>query len=786
MLLAKSGTFLALLLNFWLCSVKVKVGSWPCSHEQLVFSTISFFSDAVPTGLLITFINTDPILLKHPCPNVFDGGISPAIYLGKNVFVSFDRFESSLLPVSIPSHFTTSPARASAAIFVQTKRMVLVINGEVFIYYYRRWDTWAKAIGINNPVTELSNSHCCYAPQDPVCNEISNLVLAYDTGSLASESQIFYSKDGGYTFQSFLSRPYRDGQLLGVYNFASSSEIGMFLNQSENSSVTYYFTYGNLEYMRDETGTPFEIDIHENEELLMIHPPGLRGFIMLSTEDVFVSSSNNGLTTEEIKVLPRDSYRNTSLPEHDVGVCFVAATSTEVAVLTKNQLFYGSLHMTFSQLVHLGENNTTSPCDVLMFENTGTVSIIRPVQSNTTAYFRFQKCTINIQARLMTLQPPLEPCPVEILSGNFHNKMYYIDMKQELYFNVTFVPKPGTGAHPYVTVSNPHVLAFQAQVVQDGYSNDGNPKYSLQIKLIEQQFSGMSHQDFQNNSRYRKLSSITVDIYNKGIFCIDMHPLTALIAMDCPPKKHIRIVRTTTVCSKGLFEKRLLQNFTYSIDRNVYDPMFRGRKRLAQEDLHVTYEYDVWGCPLLIYYDSPWLPLLELWDNDKFVEYIPADFVLLEINGMHNYDYLLTEVEANCMSQAQNWITQMNSDRELDLNTTWTRINYESCKVPRGNDSLPSASTKYQVLNKNEKNRILFPQYNGIYVFKVIVVDTLYSYCELTTVFSVYVHGALPKSHINAGKTLVSFLVLIFGSMLMVYYFPKLLKENARMKSVWS
>uniref|UniRef100_A0A8D2J1W7 Cation channel sperm-associated auxiliary subunit delta n=1 Tax=Varanus komodoensis TaxID=61221 RepID=A0A8D2J1W7_VARKO len=610
------------------------------------------------------------------------GGISPAIYLGKKVFVSLDSFESSLLPLAIPMKLTTSPAMISAAVFVHTSRLLLAINGQVFLYFYKKWKSWKKALGINNPVTELSNYDCCYAPEDPVCSKISYVVLAYDTGSLASKSQIFYSEDGGYMFKSLLSRPHTDGKLLGVYNFASSSEIGMLLNSIEaNSTTAYFFTYGNVKYMKNETSTPFQLDVNAKEKILSLQPPGLRGFIVFSSRNIFLSSSNNGLTSAKINVLRTDSYRNTSLPEHEHGVCFVAATSTEVAVLTIKQLFYGSLEMASNQMVHLGKrNNTETPvsCQVLMFEDTGKLSVIHPVSGNGSVYFHFQKCTIDVQSRLMSLRPPLEPCPVEILSGNFHNNMYYIDMKQVLYFNVTFVPKPGTGAQPYVTVSNPHVLAFQAQLVEDGHTYDGNTKYNLQIKLIEQQFSGMAHRDFQNNSRYGKLSSITVDIYNKGIFCIDMHPLTALIAADCPPKKHIKIVKTTNACSRGLFEQSLLLNFTYSVDRNVYDPMF--------------------------------------------------------------------QVDANCISRAQNWTTLLNAP-EAKPDSAWTRYNYESCKVPRGNDSLPSASAKYQVLNKNERNRIVFSQYNGIYVFKVIVVDTLYSYCELTTIFSVYVHGFGTKSH---------------------------------------
>uniref|UniRef100_A0A8D2J3T2 Cation channel sperm-associated auxiliary subunit delta n=1 Tax=Varanus komodoensis TaxID=61221 RepID=A0A8D2J3T2_VARKO len=648
------------------------------------------------------------LLSSHLSPD-----LPPAVYLGEKVFLSLDGFESSLLPLTIPSHLMTPPAVVSSAIFIKGARLLLVVNEKVYLYFYRTWRSWKRSEGIDGPVTEITNIDCCFSMKDPICREVGHTVIAYKQGDPASHSNIFFSKDGGYSFDKiFSTQGY--SSVIGVYNFVSLSQVAVLLNTTMGSKKSSYFTYGGTQYMQNQKGSLFCLETCQNETVISLIPPGLRGFIILWTKDSFMFSFNNGLTVDPITVHPTEKYRNKSLPLHGNGLCNVAVNKNEIAAITSNlKLFYGSLDIVSTKVVHIGDkggNDTVGGCEVLMFVGTGMFVIFHPVPSRESEYYNFQKCTINVQDALMSLRPPLEPCPVEILSGSFHNKMYYIDMKQELHFNVTFVPKPGARAHPYVTVSNPHVLAFQARLVQDGHTYNGNTKYSLQIRLLQQQFSGMAHQHFRDDIYEGRLSTITVDIYNKGIFCIDMHPLTALIAVDCPPKKHIKIVKTTNACSKGLFKHIILQNnFSYSIDRNVYDPMFR--------------------------------------------------------------------VDANCISRAQNWTTLLNAP-EAKPDSAWTRYNYESCKVPRGNDSLPSASAKYQVLNKNEKNRIVFPQYNGIYVFKVIVVDTLYSYCELTTVFSVYVHGALPKSHINAGKTLVSFLVLIFGTMLMVYYFPKLLKEN--------
>uniref|UniRef100_A0ACB8FDS2 Uncharacterized protein n=1 Tax=Sphaerodactylus townsendi TaxID=933632 RepID=A0ACB8FDS2_9SAUR len=517
--------------------------------------------------------------------------------------------------------------------------------------------------------------------------------------------------------------------------------------------------------MNNRTGVFFSLRAYKNENILTITPPGLRGFIMVWTKNDLVFSFNHGLTLEPISVLPTEKYVNHSLPKHEKGICNVAVTSNEVAALTKNhKLFYGTLDILSTKMVLIGERNSTEQmthCETLMFDATGMLTIFNPVPSNKSGLYNFHKCTINLQNRLMNVRPHLQPCPVETLSGDFHNKMYYIDMKKELHFNITFVPKPGTGAFPYVTVSNPHLLGFRGRLSEDGYTYDGNTKYHLQITAVQQQFSGMAEYGYHDDYYYQRMATLTVDIYNKGIFCIDMHPLTALITLDCPPTKHIRPFKNVTVCSKGhMLESKLQDNFYYLIHRDVYDPAFLGRHDLDQEDLNISYSYKLFGCPILWYYDNPWLPILELWEDDKFVEYVAADFVLFEMNGMHNYDYLLTASEAKCISEPQNWSKTFQMQPFPDPHTSWTRVNYKNCKVPNDEDPLVSSNLKYQVLNLNEENRIIFSQYNGIYIFKVTVVDTIYSYCELSTIISVYVLGALPESQIHPAGEVIDLILM--------------------------
>ncbi|KAM9643119.1 LOW QUALITY PROTEIN: cation channel sperm-associated auxiliary subunit delta [Morphnus guianensis] len=172
------------------------------------------------------------------------------------------------------------------------------------------------------------------------------------------------------------------------------------------------------------------------------------------------------------------------------------------------------------------------------------------------------------------------------------------------------------------------------------------------------------------------MSTVTVDIPDNPVSCIDVAPLTALVAVSCPPTKHIRIVKNATACDKGLIQEAELRN------------NFRCQLHLSTSKL---------------------------------------DFA--------------------------------RGTQSPDPNTAWTRRNYMSCK-DRNGPELMWPSVKYQVLD-GDKNKITFPPYNGLYIFKASVVDTFYSYCDLSVTFSVYVYGAFPTNYLHFGASLTVSLTLL-------------------------
>ncbi|KAM7122053.1 LOW QUALITY PROTEIN: cation channel sperm-associated auxiliary subunit delta [Ciconia maguari] len=657
-------------------------GSLGCSHMQLAYS-IHFGHDTKPArGTHVSYRGARPMVLQHPCEGHGPGREEPkaAMYLGKDVFISLDAFESSLSPLSIADELGAKEAIvstiASTIAFVH-KDGVLMVDQRPGLCVFQESRTGA----------------------DPQCKELTWTLFAYNTRHSVSSSYIFLSQDRGYTFTCVETSTREGGVLLRVYSFISFAMTSLLIDRSREDgagkAAGACFTYNGTKtsHMSNHSSTTFHLLPKGPAKLWRIQNLALRGFIILWTTDTLLVSANNGLIVEEVTLMPLETFQSTAFP--DSGFLLVTASSSQIAVLTQDRhLFYSHIGQVTS-MVHIAKDDRAD------LKNTGMLFEER---------------------------------------GAF------------------FVPKPGKRSTPSVTASNPHVLAFSAYVLEVGFTHDGNTEYLLHIVLEQQFFSEFADADFCNGVGDGEMSAVT-DIPDNLIGYIDVAPLIALVAVSCPPTKHIRTVKIVTAYDKGLVQEAALRNnFGYTISHNIYDSHFLARKHIQQDNLQFKYNFTNLGCPLLVYYKNPWVTIFELWESNRFQKHVPAEFVF-EINGMHNYDYLLTAHDANCISQPQNWTSLLEEQESPDPNTARTRRNYMSHK-DRNGPELKWPSVKHQVLD-GDKNKIIFPSYNGLYVFKASVVDTFYSYCDLSVTFLVYVYGAFPRNYLHFWASLTVCLILL-------------------------
>uniref|UniRef100_A0A6I8PGE1 Cation channel sperm-associated auxiliary subunit delta n=1 Tax=Ornithorhynchus anatinus TaxID=9258 RepID=A0A6I8PGE1_ORNAN len=695
----------------------------PCSTETLVRTGKLFPKEGADLEDKLTFESVSPLLIRHPC------NYNLALFLGIHVFLTRNNFESSLIPLSIPKSMQVGIPKISAATF-SSSRVVMVINGKVFGYEYDK-KTWSTAKGVETKVSALSSECCCYS-------------IEYH----CSVNSMNY--------------------LEGAFYFHSVSNTGLLYSNGVDQGV-FRFTSSPLGRM---VLLPFSMAF--SETVTCLRPPGLKGIIICWTKRDMKISFNSGQTMDPVILLKTQNFPHTSFSAANSTLIYVTASESELAALTEDyQLFYGSMGMQQTTLIQIKKESVWSNGTAFMFLRPGILEIIKPMEDPGLRAFDFDQCTVNIQPLILGIKPSLQDCPMEILSGQFANQMYVIDLGEKIELNAAFVPKPSRGTFPMVTVSNPHSLGFQADILENGYTSDGNIRFILKITLVQQHISERAEKDFTASEKLSSLSTVTVDIANKGISCIDLQPLTALIVLGCPLNKRIEIVRDITICNKGIMNAKVLtENFSFTISKNIYDPSLLGGENAAKQDLVFMYNYTQMGCPALVYYNFPWLPQLELWHGQNFLGHITSEFVMLEVNGIFDYTYLLSVKEAKCESQPQNWTSIMKSSRHKTP-FSWNRENYITCYQKNSKAPLKWLELRYEVLGGSTSNRVIFAKRNGYYIFSVSVVDPNISYCNLSTVFSVYVYGALPHSAIPAVPVAAILSLILLFSLYVTYKEPK-------------
>ncbi|EHB15115.1 Transmembrane protein 146 [Heterocephalus glaber] len=539
-------------------------------------------------------------------------------------------------------------------------------------------------------------------------------------------------------------RVYMYNYKAGLWNTSEGMLVGMFAYSDHplNRSLGLAFDY--------------------NETLEVLIPPGQRGLLILWSQNNLFLSLNAGQIVETIQVQKGGQTLHPSIFGANITIHTIAAYENGLAVLTReDHLYYGSLGVLSgsSSIIKVGK-----------------LQILTPLPDAASPVYDFQKCVVNIQATLMDPDLHVEKCKIELMYGNFEGKMYTMDMNSQLEVTAVLIPRPDASLIPQasqvflgrlawrVMVSNPYSLGLKTSIYESDNTYEGNVLYKLYIRLKQQHHWGWFDPNFTSSIKRPTMSTLTVDIANKEISCVDLKPLTALISIGCDREKKLIVQNKISACSAGVLDPRVLQdNYTYVIKKGSYD-LGPGRES-AKGDLLVSYPFKDFGCPGLVYYETPWKPVIELWHGNEFAELVEAEFVLREVHGLRTFSYALTAKDAGCRSQPQNWSSVLQSALGSGR-APWSRESYVSCHSPSSQTPLRWPDVQYQILGGRTDNRVIFKQWNGIYVFHLSVLDPYYSYCRLETTFSIYVYGAYPLSLFAPGVTIV----LLVASMLLAIY----------------
>ncbi|KAL1783841.1 cation channel sperm-associated protein subunit delta [Sigmodon hispidus] len=767
-----------------------------------------FDSQLVVEGDVLFYAFPTTYMLRDTCHK------EVVLYLGKKVFISKDNFKSSLPPVVIPKAMAVGVASVTSALFTYGSKLLLVVNKKVYNYDYVT-NIWTKATGLTNPVTHISGDSCCFPNQ--FCTELSSGVFAYYRGDPLPSTPIYFSDNAGFSFHLLTidslccshahhtcRTPRRqnrfNGTLGGIFHFYSLSQVGI---------ITIKDHMGAFHYMEHPLNYSDGVPFNYTEPLEVIIKPGQRGFLVLWSQTSLLVSPNAGQIIETAHLWKGKKVVTSDITDTGITIHSIASNAYELALMTReNHLYYGSQGYLGTTLIQLPDQSLWSEETSIFFTNTGMLQVVLPVADPKFSAFDFQKCTVNVQAVLMDPILDIESCngraasqqgwgrvlpyvrhfpKVELLESTLIDQMFTIDMNSKLDLSALIIPQPGHTPIPLVMVSNPHSLGFEAKIIEFGNTFDGNYKYKVEIELQQQQHLGIADLNFTASLKRNAISSVTVDIADKTIACVDVKPLSTLISVGCDQTKKILVQNKISACSMGILDPVQLQrNYTYTIEKEAYNPV--SHKAQAQADLLVYYQYKELGCPRLVYYDKPWKPVVELWKDGILEEIMNAEYVITEVNGIITYSYSLTAATANCQSQPQNWSIFQSKLGTMGQLSLWNRENYVSCHEDNKDNPLLWPNLEYQILGGKTDNRVIFGQRNGIYTFLLSVVDPYYSYCNLETIFSVYVYGALPVALFPPVLSITLLVITTLLSIWLSYAIPKELstERGQRFKSLCS
>ncbi|XP_062830844.1 cation channel sperm-associated auxiliary subunit epsilon isoform X3 [Anolis carolinensis] len=255
---------------------------------------------------------------------------------------------------------------------------------------------------------------------------------------------------------------------------------------------------------------------------------------------------------------------------------------------------------------------------------------------------------------------------------------------------------------------------------------------------------------------------VTVEIQpsSAGKTCDKKVKLTHL-RVGCSPEKRIEVAGKPTEC----------ENITFTIPwSSLINPT-------KEEDVEINYDIKTYGCPLEVDYEETFRPTVLLYMGERAIGTVEANYVLWEMNGRNDFNYNSTMEQVRCLNTAQTWqkaIEKINRTSSLtpdEVESLWGPRNYRSCFDSQV-DEIANLDTPYEILNHSGMNSIIWPlYYNGIYLFRLRILDPNYSFCKLNTFFAVRTVGIIERPRWLPVAAWITVIMILLLSVLLFTYF---------------
>ncbi|XP_007534982.2 cation channel sperm-associated auxiliary subunit epsilon [Erinaceus europaeus] len=419
-----------------------------------------------------------------------------------------------------------------------------------------------------------------------------------------------------------------------------------------------------------------------------------------------------------------------------------------VVKMTNNIMFYFRDSSTDAIKLHLWINKNTKS---IMYLNTvGYVCLLSVFNDGTTNSQEYP-LKLELESAVFKLA---EKCPYMAFQHNIFNLFYFMDKGKSLIFWAQIVYPENTGLRLLVDSYGPNIF---------------EKEYSTHYEIASGYCTKTIVMNFYHNKDYGYLNNYYKQQRNTmGLVLLHIKPSEH--AKSCP--KSLRVFQIAVGCDpakylsvRGYKRDGCLQHDFYYIIKKEY------LRNKTSTNLRAKYMWDEYGCPLKFNIKENFQPILELNNEDGFLEQVKVNFILWEIHGRNDYSYNYTMAQSGCLNEAQSWQSMTEQNQNLSLDEVWGPENYKPCFSyifgKPGNLHQP-----YEIINSSNNNHLVWPtDHIGLYVFRVKILDPNYSFCNLSVIFAVETYGVFPSPNAYMVASVLFIIILLFFTILFLSYF---------------
>ncbi|KAM5204729.1 cation channel sperm-associated auxiliary subunit epsilon isoform 1-T1 [Hipposideros larvatus] len=441
---------------------------------------------------------------------------------------------------------------------------------------------------------------------------------------------------------------------------------------------------------------------------------------------------------------------NLSRLSHDsvIHEVFMDYFGTILVKMENNEMFYFKIYIKDAMKLHLWTNDATKSS--ILFDMSSQIYLLY-VFDNGTIYTKEYPLKLEVQSIAFKTK---EQCPFIAFHHNIPYGHSSLDKGKNMTIWIQIVYPENTGLYIIVESYGPKILEEKNHIHYEIALG-----YCTKTRTVT----------FFQNVNYEAVDDyFQLQYQNTGLVLVQVRP--SEYAKSCPigPK----VFRLTVGCDtnkfivvKGFNERECLHHdFFYIIEKSYL-------RDQPSKNLRVKYSWKKYGCPLRLHFREKFHPLIQLYNNNGYIEDVEVNFIVWEIHGRDDYSFNNTMKKSGCLHEAQTWKSMTELNKHLPLEKAWGPENYKHCfsyAIGKPGD----LNQPYEIINKSNHNHLVWPtQHTGMYVFQVKILDPNYSFCPLMAVFAIEIYGTIPSPNGYLVASILLFLMLLFFSILILSYF---------------